>query len=61
MSGGGPARASEVLSTELYDVGFGTFQMGLASAIGMCQLFLAALLILPYIAYVTSRIQEPGE
>lgn len=60
-SGGGPARASEVLSTQLYDVGFTTFQMGQASAIGVCQLLLAACLILPYIVYITSRVEEQTE
>lgn len=58
---GGPARASEVLATQLYDVGFTTFQMGMASAIGVSQLILAALLILPYIAHITSRVEEHAE
>jgi ABC-type sugar transport system permease subunit len=58
---GGPARASEVLATQLYDVGFTTFQMGMASAIGVSQLILAACLILPYIAYITSRVEEHTE
>lgn len=58
---GGPARASEVLATQLYDVGFTTFQMGMASAIGVSQLLLAAVLILPYIAYITSRVEDHAE
>lgn len=58
---GGPARASEVLATQLYDVGFTTFQMGMASAIGVSQLILAACLILPYIVYITGRVEEHAE
>jgi len=61
MSGGGPARASEVLATQLYDVGFATFQMGMASAIGVCQLIMAAVLILPYIIYIAGRVEDHGE
>ncbi|WP_316858663.1 sugar ABC transporter permease [uncultured Cohaesibacter sp.] len=61
MSGGGPARASEVLATQLYDVGFSTFRMGMASAIGVCQLIMAAVLILPYIMYIARRVEDHGE
>ncbi|TCV97940.1 carbohydrate ABC transporter permease [Biostraticola tofi] len=61
MTGGGPSRASEVLATQLYDVAFGQFKMGMASAIGICQLLLAALLILPYIIYITRRVEELSE
>ncbi len=61
MTNGGPARASEVLATQLYDVAFTTFQMGEASAIGIVQLLLAAALILPYIIYITSHVEEQSE
>lgn len=61
MTGGGPARASEVLATQLYDVAFSQFRMGMASAIGVCQLLLAALLILPYIIYITHRVEDLSE
>lgn len=61
MTGGGPARASEVLATQLYDVAFGQFKMGMASAIGVCQLLLAAVLILPYILYITRRVEDLSE
>ncbi|MEE3651919.1 MULTISPECIES: carbohydrate ABC transporter permease [unclassified Brenneria] len=61
VTGGGPARASEVLATQLYDVAFGQFKMGMASAIGVCQLLLAALLILPYIIYITRRVEDLSE
>ena len=60
-TGGGPARASEVLSTQLYDVAFATFRMGEASAIGIVQLLLAAALILPYIVYITRHVEEGTE
>ena len=58
MTMGGPARASEVLATQLYDVAFAHFQMGQASAIGVCQLLLSALLIFPYIYYISGRVEE---
>lgn len=61
MSGGGPARASEVLATQLYDIAFSQFKMGMASAIGVCQLVLAAVLILPYIIYITRRVEDMTE
>jgi ABC-type sugar transport system permease subunit len=50
-----------VLSTYLYDEAFSSFKMGRASAIGIVQLLLAAVLILPYIAYIASRVEEQSE
>jgi ABC-type sugar transport system permease subunit len=55
---GGPAHASEVLATQMYDVAFGRFEMGRASAIAVYLLLIAGIIILPYIYYMSLRVQE---
>ena len=35
LTGGGPAHATEMLSTYAYTMGFSTFQVGRASAVGL--------------------------
>lgn len=37
LTGGGPARASEVMSTYLYDTAFARFEVGYAASIGVIQ------------------------
>jgi ABC-type sugar transport system permease subunit len=58
MTNGGPAHASEVLATQMYDVAFGRFEMGRASAIAVYLLLIAGTIILPYIYYMSLRVQE---
>ncbi len=55
---GGPAYASEVLATQMYDVAFGRFQMGQASAISVYLLAIAAVIIMPYIYYMSRRVAD---
>jgi multiple sugar transport system permease protein/raffinose/stachyose/melibiose transport system permease protein len=55
---GGPAYASEVLATQMYDVAFGRFEMGKASAISVFLLIIAGLVIMPYIAAMSRRVAE---
>jgi multiple sugar transport system permease protein/raffinose/stachyose/melibiose transport system permease protein len=55
---GGPAYASEVLATQMYDVAFGRFDMGRASAISVYLLVLAGAVIMPYLYYMSLRVQE---
>jgi multiple sugar transport system permease protein/raffinose/stachyose/melibiose transport system permease protein len=55
---GGPAYASEVLATQMYDVAFGRFQMGQASAISVYLLLIAAVIIMPYVYYMTRRVDD---
>ncbi|WLR95702.1 carbohydrate ABC transporter permease [Shinella zoogloeoides] len=43
LTNGGPSHASEVVSTYLYKMGFGSFQMGYAATIGFVQMVLTAL------------------
>lgn len=40
LTNGGPNRASEVISTYLYSVGFNSFEMGYAATIGFTQMLL---------------------
>ncbi len=57
---GGPAYASEVLATQMYDVAFGRFEMGRASAISVYLLLIAGVLIMPYIYAMSRRVAESG-
>jgi raffinose/stachyose/melibiose transport system permease protein len=43
LTNGGPSHASEVVSTYLYKMGFGSFEMGYAATIGFAQMVLTAL------------------
>lgn len=58
MTNGGPAYASEVLATQMYDTAFGRFEMGRASAISVYLLLIAAVIILPYIYYLAKRVSD---
>jgi ABC-type sugar transport system permease subunit len=42
----------------MYDVAFGRFEMGRASAIAVYLLFIAGVIIMPYIYYMFLRVQE---
>jgi ABC-type sugar transport system permease subunit len=57
---GGPAYASEVLATQMYDVAFGRFEMGRACAISVCLLLIAGILIMPYIYVMSRRVVDRG-
>lgn len=43
LTNGGPNRASEVISTYLYSVGFSSFEMGYAATIGFVQMLLTGI------------------
>ena len=55
---GGPAYASDVLATQMYDVAFGRLKMGEASAIAVYMLLISAAVILPFIVYMARRVEE---
>jgi ABC-type sugar transport system permease subunit len=55
---GGPAYASEVLATQMYDVAFGRLEMGRASAISVCLFVISGAFIMPYIRHLSRRVQE---
>ena len=52
MTNGGPAHASEVLATQMYDVAFGRFEMGRASATPVYLLLIAGVVIIALIAVI---------
>lgn len=58
MTKGGPAYASEVMATQMYDLAFGRFDMGRASAVAVCLFVVAAIIIMPYIVYMSRRVQD---
>lgn len=58
MTKGGPAYSSEVLATQMYDLAFGRFSMGQASAVAVYLLIIAAVVIMPYIYYMSNRVTE---
>lgn len=58
MTRGGPAYSSEVLATQMYDLAFGRFAMGQASAVAVYLLIIAAVVIMPYIYYMSTRVTE---
>ncbi|SEQ18349.1 carbohydrate ABC transporter membrane protein 1, CUT1 family [Faunimonas pinastri] len=58
MTNGGPAYASDVLATQMYDVAFGRLNMGQASAIAVTLLVMAAVFILPYITYMARHVER---
>jgi ABC-type sugar transport system permease subunit len=57
MTAGGPAYASDVLATQMYDVAFGRLKMGQASAIAVCMLIVSGAIIMPFIVYMARRVE----
>jgi multiple sugar transport system permease protein/raffinose/stachyose/melibiose transport system permease protein len=55
---GGPAYASEVMATQMYEIAFGRLEMGRASAISVYLLVIAGLIIMPYITYMSRRVAD---
>ncbi|GLQ12093.1 sugar ABC transporter permease [Devosia yakushimensis] len=58
MTQGGPFHSSEVLATFVYDTSFARFEMGKGAAIAVTLMALACAVILPYILYISGRIEE---
>lgn len=58
MTKGGPAYSSEVLATQMYDLAFGRFDMGRASAVAVYLFIIAGIIIMPYIVYMSRRVQD---
>lgn len=57
MTRGGPAYATEVLATQMFDVSFNRLQMGLGSSIAVVLLVVSALVILPYVIYNSRKLE----
>lgn len=58
MTGGGPAYASDVLATQMYDTAFGRLRMGEASAISVAMLVISAAVIMPFIIYMARQVER---
>jgi len=58
MTKGGPAYSSEVLATQMYDLAFGRFDMGRAAAVAVYLFIIAGIIIMPYIVYMSRRVQD---
>lgn len=55
MTQGGPARATEVLSTLIYKIFFMALEPGIAAALGVVMLFFLAIFIIFYIRFAFSQ------
>jgi len=58
MTGGGPAYASDVLATQMYDTAFGRLKMGEASAVSVAMLVISAVVIMPFIIYMARQVER---
>jgi multiple sugar transport system permease protein/raffinose/stachyose/melibiose transport system permease protein len=58
VTNGGPAYASEVMATQMYDTAFGRLEMGRASAISVLLLIIASVIIMPYVIYMSRRVAD---
>lgn len=61
MTQGGPYQSSSVLAVEMYETSFTRFQMGQGAAVAVCLLVVAAIVVMPYIYYLSSRVEEIRE
>jgi len=55
---GGPAHSTHVLATLMYHFALNLFDMGVASGLAIILLFLAAIVILPYIYYSINKLDD---
>jgi multiple sugar transport system permease protein/raffinose/stachyose/melibiose transport system permease protein len=61
MTQGGPYQSSSVLAVEMYETSFARFQMGQGASIAVLLLVVAAIIVMPYIYYMSSRVEEIRE
>jgi ABC-type sugar transport system permease subunit len=45
----------------MYETSFTRFQMGQGAAVAVCLLITAAIVVMPYIYYLSSRVEEIRE
>ena len=57
LTGGGPGYSTEVLATQMYDVSFSRFQMGMGTTISVILFLITVLIILPYILYSNRKME----
>jgi multiple sugar transport system permease protein/raffinose/stachyose/melibiose transport system permease protein len=57
MTQGGPYRTSSVLAVEMYETSFVMFKMGQGAAIAMILLIVAAIVVMPHIYSMSSKVE----
>lgn len=61
MTQGGPYDSSSVLAVEMYSTSFARFQMGAGAAIAVILLLVAAVIVMPYVYYMSGRMEDIRE
>ena len=61
MTQGGPYNSSSVLAIEMYQTSFARFDLGAGAAIAVLLLAVAAAVVMPYIYYLSGRIEDVRE
>jgi multiple sugar transport system permease protein/raffinose/stachyose/melibiose transport system permease protein len=61
MTQGGPFESSSVLAVAMYETSFARYLMGLGAAFAVALLMLAAVVVMPYIYYLSSRVEDIRE
>jgi raffinose/stachyose/melibiose transport system permease protein len=61
MTRGGPSNATDVVSTYLFKTGFGNFESGYASAIGIAQLLITVVVGVFVLTASRQRTPKPGK
>ena len=61
MTQGGPFESSSVLAVAMYETSFSRFLMGQGAAFAVALLMLAAVVVMPYIYYLSSRVEDIRE
>lgn len=61
MTQGGPFQSSEVLAVQMYETSFSRFLMGQGAAVAVVLLLLSAIVVMPYVYYLSQRVEEVQE
>lgn len=61
MTQGGPYDSSSVLAVEMYSTSFSRFQMGAGAAVAVILFVVAAIIVMPYVYYMSGRIEDIRE
>lgn len=61
MTQGGPFESSYLLAVDMYETSFSRFQMGQGAAIAVVLLVLAAIVVMPYVYYMSNQVEEIRE
>ncbi|NSZ61175.1 sugar ABC transporter permease (plasmid) [Agrobacterium tumefaciens] len=61
MTEGGPYDSSSVLAVEMYSTSFARFQMGAGAAVAVLLFLVAAIVVMPYVFYMSGRMEDIRE